>query len=45
MFDLLTSSAWALESKYFSIVKGTILARLEQGLPALSAEESKPRPY
>lgn len=45
MLDLLTSSAWALESKYYHLAKTSILARLEQGLPALAAEEARPRRY
>ncbi|MVN76937.1 hypothetical protein GO988_11435, partial [Hymenobacter sp. HMF4947] len=45
MNDLLTSSCWALETKYYSLAKATILARLEAGLPALDASESKPRSY
>jgi protease-4 len=45
MHDLLAGSCWALESKYFSIVKAAILARLDAGLPALDASESKPRAY
>ncbi len=45
MHDLLAGSCWALESKYFSIVKAAIFARLDQGLPALDASESKPRAY
>jgi protease-4 len=45
MHDLLAGSCWALESKYFSIVKAAIFARLEQGLPALDASESRPRAY
>ncbi|MDO7851573.1 S49 family peptidase [Hymenobacter convexus] len=45
MEDLLTSSAWALESTYYGLAKERILARLAQGLPALVAEESKPRRY
>ncbi len=45
MYDLLTSSCWALESKYYGLAKSRILARLGKGLPALSADESKPRHY
>lgn len=45
MFDLLSSSCWALESKFYSIAKTAVLARLEQGLPALDASEAKVRPY
>ena len=45
MYDLLTASAWALEAKYYSIAKARILARLEQGLPALDASEAKPIQY
>jgi protease-4 len=45
MLDLLTSSAWALESKYYNLAKASLLSRLEQGLPALSADEVKPRRY
>ena len=45
MHDLLASSCWALESKYYSLVKSAIFARLEAGLPALDASESKPRAY
>ena len=45
MFDLLSSSCWALESKFYSIAKAAIFARLDQGLPALDASEAKPRPY
>jgi signal peptide peptidase SppA len=45
MHDLLAGTCWALEAKYFSIVKAAIFARLEQGLPALDASESKPRAY
>lgn len=45
MHDLLAGSCWALEAKYFSIVKAAILARLDAGLPALDASESKPRAY
>lgn len=45
MYDLLTSSCWALESKYYSIAKDRIMARLGKGLPALSALEAKPRKY
>lgn len=45
MHDLLASSCWALESKYYSIAKSAILARLDAGLPALDASESKPRAY
>lgn len=45
MYDLLSSSCWALESKFYSIAKAAIFARLEQGLPALDASESKPRQY
>ena len=45
MYDLLTSSAWALESKYYNVAKSAILARLEAGLPALDASEAKPRQY
>ncbi len=45
MHDVLTSSAWALESKYYNVAKSAILARLEAGLPALDASEVKPRHY
>jgi protease-4 len=45
MYDLLSSSCWALESKFYSIAKAAIFARLDQGLPALDASESKPRQY
>ncbi|WP_210521914.1 S49 family peptidase [Hymenobacter terricola] len=45
MYDLLTSSCWALEAKYFSLAKERILGRLGKGLPALSADESRPRRY
>jgi protease-4 len=45
MYDLLASSCWALESKFYSIAKAAIMARIEQGLPALDASESKPRQY
>ena len=45
MYDLLTSSCWALEAKFYSLAKGRILARLGKGLPALSADESKKRHY
>jgi protease-4 len=45
MLDLFSGSVYALESKYFSFAKGRILARLEKGLPALSAAEVKPRHY
>jgi protease-4 len=45
MFDLLSSSCWALESKFYSVAKAAINARLDQGLPALDASEAKPRPY
>ena len=45
MYDLLTSACWALESKYYGLAKSRILARLGKGLPALSADESKPRHY
>ncbi|UOQ96625.1 S49 family peptidase [Hymenobacter sp. 5317J-9] len=45
MEDLLTSSAWALESKYYGLAKQRIQARWAQGLPALAAEEAKPRRY
>jgi protease-4 len=45
MHDLLASSCWALESKYYLIAKSAILARLDAGLPALDASESKPRAY
>lgn len=45
MYDLLASSCWALESKFYSIAKAAIFARIEQGLPALDASEAKPRQY
>jgi protease-4 len=45
MFDLLASSCWALESKFYGVAKAAIYARLDQGLPALDASEAKPRPY
>jgi len=45
MYDLLTSSAWALEAKYYNHAKSAILARLAEGLPALDASETKPRQY
>ena len=45
MYDLLTSSCWALEAKFYSIAKDRILARLGKGLPALSADEARPRRY
>jgi protease-4 len=45
MYDLLTSSCWALESKFYSLAKGRILARLGKGLPALHAAEARPRHY
>lgn len=45
MYNLLTSSCWALESKFYSLAKAAILARLDQGLPALDASESKPYQY
>lgn len=45
MYDLLTSSAWALEPKFYSIAKERILARLGKGLPAFSADEARPRRY
>ncbi|MBF9239472.1 S49 family peptidase [Hymenobacter sp. BT683] len=45
MDDLLSSSAWALESKYYGMAKERILARIGKGLPALSAAEAKPRKY
>ncbi|WP_375418137.1 S49 family peptidase [uncultured Hymenobacter sp.] len=45
MYDLLTSSAWALESKFYSIAKERILARIGKGLSALSADEARPRRY
>ncbi len=45
MYDLLTSSCWALESKYYHLVKAMLLPRLEQGLPAFSEEEAVPRAY
>ena len=45
MYDLLTNSCWALETRYYNAAKATILARLEQGLPALDASEAKPRSY
>ena len=45
MYDLLTSSCWALESRYYNFAKSAILARLAEGLPALDASEARPRPY
>ena len=45
MYDLLTSSCWALESKFYSIAKDRIMARIGKGLPALSADEARPRRY
>jgi protease-4 len=45
MNEMLTSSCWALETKFFALSKSAILARLEAGLPALDASESKPRQY
>ena len=45
MFDLLASSCWALESKFYGVAKAAIYARLDQGLPALDASEAKPRQY
>ncbi len=45
MYDLLTSSCWALEAKFYALAKGRILARLGKGLPALSADEARPRHY
>ena len=45
MYDLLTSSCWALESKYYNLAKAAILARLAEGKPALDAEDRKPRSY
>ncbi|GAB2954716.1 hypothetical protein GCM10027048_20280 [Hymenobacter coalescens] len=45
MLDLLAGSAWALESRYYNMAKEQILSRLGQGLPALSADEVKPRRY
>ncbi|MCC2546427.1 S49 family peptidase [Hymenobacter sp. BT175] len=45
MLDLITSSAWALESKYYNVAKASIMQRLAAGLPALSAEEVVPRRY
>lgn len=45
MLDLIAGSVWALETRYYNVAKETILARLGQGLPALSAEEVKPRRY
>jgi protease-4 len=45
MHEVLTSSAWALESKYYSLAKTAILARLDAGLPALDASEVRLRPY
>jgi protease-4 len=45
MNDAIAGSCWALESKYYSIAKAAILARLEAGLPALDPSESKPRSY
>ncbi|MBO2007562.1 S49 family peptidase [Hymenobacter negativus] len=45
MYDLLSSSCWALEAKFYSIAKAAIFARLEQGLPALDASEAKPWKY
>lgn len=45
MYDLLTCSAWALEAKFFSLAQERIMARLGKGLPALSADEARPRKY
>ncbi len=45
MYDILTSSCWALEAKFYSLAKSRILARLGKGLPALSADEARPRHY
>lgn len=45
MYDLLTSSCWALESKFYSLAKHRILGRIGKGLPALSADEARPRRY
>ncbi len=45
MYDLLTSSCWALEAKFYAIAKERILARMAKGLPALSASEAVPRRY
>ena len=45
MNDVLASSCWALEAKYYSVAKAAILTRVEAGLPALDASEAKPRQY
>ena len=45
MLDLFTGTAYALESRYYHLAKSRILARLGKGLPALSADELKPRHY
>jgi protease-4 len=45
MNEMLTSSCWALEAKFFAVSKAAILARLDAGKTALDAEESKPRQY
>ena len=45
MLDLFSGSVYALESKYFGLIKTRILARLDKGLPALTAAEIKPRHY
>jgi signal peptide peptidase SppA len=45
MLDLLACSAWALETRYYNYAKERILARLSEGLPALSADEVRPRRY
>ena len=45
MNEMLASSCWALEAKFFAVSKAAILTRLDAGLPALDATESKPRQY
>ena len=45
MLDLLTTSAWALEPRYYGLAKERILARLAEGKDALSKAEVLPRRY
>ena len=45
MLELLTTSAWALEMRYYGVAKEHILARLAEGKSALSQAEVVPRRY
>jgi|GEM_PF-341333 len=43
LLDLLQTHIWALDTRYYQMAKSVIMARLEQGLPALDESLVQPR--